>query len=129
MRMIFENLLNQYSDLLDGKLIYIYAEKESMKLLYQDLIDADILFYYDEKETNADNIITNDIVRITSKNKEFSRYNKNIKHRRFAPTYKSKSHKYNYNNLFVYKHYDFIIFNYNYLLRKKKIDKLVELSK
>lgn len=130
MRIMLENLFSQYVDYLNGKLIYIYAEKKHMKNLYQYLLDNNILYFFDTSIKDANDI--NDIqelVRITSKNDEFGKFNKFVKHRRFAPTYKRPEHYYSSNGIFAYEHSGFIVINYEYLLRKKKIDKLVEITK
>ena len=89
---LLENILRQNANLLQGKLVYIYSGKNNCKLLYQDLIDSNILYFYDSKLTNIEQLQQDDMVRIVSKNKEFARFDKQIVHRRFAPTFKKKEH-------------------------------------
>lgn len=123
---LFENILTQYDGLLKNKLLYIHTSEANCRMLYNDLIDSGILYFFNNKLIDVNELGLTNVVRITSKNNEFARFNKNIIHKRFVPSFKQTYHKYNEKNIFAYKHDKFNIINYDFMLRDKKITQLIK---
>lgn len=124
---ILENLFKQHSKLLDDKLIYIYTDIKNCKMLYQDLIDDGILHYNRGKDIK--NLKPTDLVRIVTSDDDMARFKLKHTNRRFIPSFKQKFHKYTTNSVFAFKHDRFIVINYEYLLRKKKVERLLDIIK
>jgi len=125
---LLENIFKQYQDVLLNKLIYIAIDTEQSRDAYQHLIDNGILYYHNNN-IDINKIPKADLIRLTTKNKQFSKFNKNTKIWRFDITGRIKQHKYKSNGIFAFEHHAFMVINYKFLLRQKKIERLLELSK